>query len=74
MEKELIEQIEESYVASLNSLKSDGTIQDFNVKQRQISDDEIIFDISILPKHGIKRIATNFTITKEGVRFDDEKK
>ena len=72
MEKKLIEQIEQSYVDNLNSLKSDGSIQDFSIKQTQASEDEVIFEVMIAPVHGVRRIKSNFTITKDGVNFNDE--
>jgi len=72
MEKKLIEQIEQSYVDTLNSLKSDGSIQDFSIKQAQVSDDEVVFDVSILPTHGVRGIKTNITVTKDGVIFNEE--
>ena len=72
MEKKIIDQIEQSYVDNLNLLKSDGSIQDFSIKQTQITDDEIIFDVSILPVHGVRCIKTNITVTKDGVKFDEE--
>jgi len=74
MDKELIEQMEQSYVDNLNSLVSDGSIQDYSIKQIQVSDGEVMFEVSIVPTHGTRRIKSNFTVTRDGVRFDDEKK
>jgi len=70
MEKTLIEQIEQSYVDTLNSLKSDGSIQGFSIKQSNVSEEEVIFEIGILPMHGVRNIKTNITITKDGVEFN----
>ena len=74
LDKPLVEQIKNSYVGTLNSLKADGSIQGFSIGHTQVSDEEVVFDISILPMHGVKYIKTNITVTKDGVNFDDEKK
>jgi len=70
MEKKLIDQ----YVDTLNSLKADGSIQDFSIKQIQESGEESVTEIVIFPKHGVMGVKTNFTVTKDGVIFDDKKK
>jgi len=74
MEKTLIDQIEQSYVDTLNSLQADGSIQGYSIKQSKVSDEEVVFDIGILPMHGVRGIKTNITVTKDGVIFNDEKK
>ena len=68
----LVEQIKNSYVGKLKSLQADGSIQGFTIDYSQVSDQEVVFDIGILPKHGITSIKTNIVVTKDGVKFDDE--
>jgi len=71
--KLLAEQIKSSYIHMYDNLKKEGKVKDYSINYTETSEDEIVFNVNVIPVMVAKNIKINITVTKDGVDFEDEK-
>ena len=54
------------------NLVKDGVVESIEVTDVSQVDDSIIIDLKVVPKTSVRYINTSFTITKDGVEFNEE--
>jgi len=54
------------------NLVKDGVVESIEVTDVSQVDDSIIIDLKVVPKTSVRHINTSFTITKDGVEFNEE--
>jgi hypothetical protein len=67
----LVEQIKLSYIHMYDEFKKTGKIVDYSIETYQIFDEEVVFDLKIMPVMAPKFITININVSKDGCSFNE---